>query len=366
MVLGLGGMLAGAGGIAGCAYPVQGQPLERLTSGLGITVEGQAYDPPVMRLGSMPFHAWYSPYVPLGINDLGQHAYLPAGSLDLRNRETSRGILYTAHGGFLDISHVRNAIDLTRFVYDYTFDGFTSGLTELRFLAAEPDTYIVTLNPPDEWKLHDHDAEASPMPHEDARLAALGVAARVAYLMTTWHEVLTWFGYKGMGVITEKPSAFSYDDAASHRVGVEVAMRALRNQPDPTRFDAQVTGELFDYLIELGVLPVEENRKRMKAVKGQWWDRGEPKLRIVDLGMDDGPLTAHIVDQRLTPVTWGWDPDESYGGKRVNDLFDVHIQMKTAEAGKIRQAMHIDDSRPIHPRTDFDRLLRILMSGAMP
>ena len=288
--------------LGGCAYPNRGHRLERVGASLGFGPDTAAFDSPRLRLGAMPFDAWYSPWEALDADALGQHRHEGGGVIALpwgspRSAEVSRGILYTEAGGFLDIAHLRNAIDLTRFVHAQVAPKIAIGRpTTLRLLAAEPDLYHLRLDPP-----------PGATPAERAE-AAVQIAGRVAYLMTTWHEVLTWYGYRGMGVITEQPSAFSYDDAASHRVGVELAMEVLREvAPDPRGprkpgaeeidtavFDAAVTAALPRVLHGLGAVPPEEATERMRSLEGSWWADGRPLLRVIDLGLDGTPLPAHL------------------------------------------------------------------------
>lgn len=352
----------------GCNYPSQGKPLKRVAAGLGLAPVDEAYDTPVMRMGSMPFNAWYSPFSPLDVEDLGDHHYMDVPVVVGGNRigETSRGILYTERGGFIDISHTRNAIDLTRFVYGYVVAGFYFGKSEIELLSAEPDVYHLTLNAPPQWSdLSTRDDPEAEKALVEIHEASIQIAGRVAYLMTTWHEVLTWFGYKGMGVITEKPSAFSYDDAASHRVGVEAAMRALRSDPDLEHFNANVTASLHDYLIELGVVSADRCEELMKQMEGKWWEGDEPTLRVVDLGQDGQPLMAHVVDESADPVRWDWNPTSIEDGRVINDLFDVTIGLNVLERGKILEAMGKEEG-PVHPRTDFPALHKTLEEHPLP
>ena len=341
-----------------CRYPQRGQPLERLEAALGLEAPNEGFGPPRMRFGTMPFDAWYSPLIPLGVDDLGTHAYVDPGRTVGGDgnplAEVSRGTLYTTRGGFLDISHIRNAIDLTRFCYVHLRGSFRAGLYDVKLLAAEPDVYRVTLHPPAAWQ--NLDPDHIPIEIEDQiHDASIQIAGRIAYLMTTWHEVLTFFGYKGLGVITEQPSAFSYDDAASHRVGVEVAMRALEHQLVPTEFDEFVTKELRGYLTELGVVEADEMVRRAEAAEGKFWRGSDPYLRVVDLGLDGRPLQAELTDDLHEPITWDWPEDTRVAEYRVNDLYDIVIDLKVLEAGAILDAVGREKG-PVDPRRDFARL----------
>ena len=375
---------------AGCGYPNRGHTLARVGGGLGLAPDTAAFDPPRLRLGVMPFDAWYSPWEALDADDLGHHRHAPGLSIPLvgvggRHAEASRGILYAERAGFLDIAHLRNAADLTLFVHRQVAPRLREDRpVTLSLLAAEPDLYRVTLAAP---------PGATPAERDEA---AVQIAARVAYLMTTWHEVLTWYGYRGMGVITERPSAFSYDDAASHRVGVELAMAVLREvAPDPTGaqvpggeelddavFDAAITGALPRRLRELGVVPPAEATARMRSLEGVWWVNGRPLLRVIDLGLDGSPLRAHLAppeeeagaalllaradERERRGVVWDFDPDLEVAGVPLSGWFGVAIEPASFEAGAIRRAAGVPAGSPIRPRRDFPALERALLSMPVP
>lgn len=342
---------------AGCSYPQLGRPLERAAGSLGLAGPGEAFDPPQIRMGVMPFKVWYSPYVPLGIADLGEHRYIRGGNLPTWRGEASEGTMYTRDGGFLDIGHIRNSIDLTRYIYPYIMEAFDAGRGEVRLLSAEPDLYVVKLTPPAQWDSL-----------RDQRMAAIRIAGRLAHLMTTWHEVITWYGYSGI-VVTEKPSAFSYDDAPSHMVGVIAAMRALTNQPNLEQFDRAVTESLAGYLEELGAVPSDEVAAAMKESKDDGWAGLEPKRRVIHLGIAGEPLHPILHGSIPTDsrVTWSWPRDETVGEHRVDDLYDVWIKPATFQAGAIRKAAGIiEGARPIHPRSDFPTLRTFLLAAETP
>lgn len=377
--------LVAAGLTAGCSYPNRGHPIARVGEAIGWSAEKAAFDPPRQRFGLMPFGAWYAPWTPLDVGALGHHRHNGAGVLGTalgspRSEEVSRGILYTRRGGFLDIAHLRNAVDLTAFVHAEVAPRLhRGGRVTLRLVSAEPDVYHLQLHPP-----------AHATPNERAR-AAVEIAGRVGHLMTTWHEVLTWYGYRAMGVVTERPSAFSYDDAASHRVGVELAMRVLREvSPEPGQsrppgskevdaavFDAAVTDALPKVLRELGVVSPDEATARMRSLEGQWWGDGRPLFRVIDLGIAGEPLVARTLAPSLARASvdppaaaeWTFDPDLAVAGVPLHAWFDITIEPQTFEASAIREAAGVKDAEGdgrVHPRTHFARLKRSLLEAAAP
>ena len=339
---------------AGCTYPTRGAAFTRLTDRI-IDVPGQETAAPRLRLGSMPFNAWYSPLVLLGPDDLGVHRYqdglLPALAVD----ETSRGILYGERSGFLDISHVRNAMDLTRFAYEPIEAALRRGDLEVILMSVEPDVFRVEL------------ADGSELSEQDRRAVARAVAGRVAYLMTTWHEVATWHGYKGMGLITERPSAFSYDDAASHMVGVAAAQEALKNDPELTDFDQAATQALDRQLIGMGVTETDQAQRYVDSVDGRWYSDNQPQLRVIHMGLSDEPLLARTLGEG-EPFVWTFASTEHVAGKSIDAWYDARIDLKLNERNTILAAAGRTgaDDDLIHPKRDFPVLRDAMLIAATP
>ena len=340
--------------MAGCTYPTRGASLTRLTDRI-VTVPGQATAAPRLRLGSMPFHAWYSPLVLLGPDDLGVHRYRAGFWPESAADETGRGILYGERSGFLDISHVRNAIDLTRFAYEPIEDALSRGDREVTLMSVEPDVFRVEL------------ADGSTLSDEDRRTVARAVAGRVAYLMTTWHEVATWHGYKGMGLITERPSAFSYDDAASHMVGVAAAQEALKNNPQLDDFDQAATQALSRQLTEMGVTDTERAQRYVDSVDGRWYADDQPQLRVIHMGLSDEPLFARTLGDG-EPFIWTFASTEHVAGQSIDAWYDARIDLKLNERNTILAAAGRTDAEDdlIHPKRDFPVLRDAMLVAAKP
>jgi hypothetical protein len=125
------------------------------------------------------------------------------------------------------------------------------------------------------------------------------MAAQMAWWMLTWHEVLTWLGQETLPPISERASAFSYEDGISHLVGLHVARRALR-RPEP--WNEAVTRELDATLAELGALGRDGTFAALDRVRDRWWNsrrawpsNGFVMRRDLDSGLD-GPVSGWQVD----------------------------------------------------------------------
>lgn len=185
-----------------------------------------------------------------------EHAY--GGSLGEDN-----GILYTCRGGFLDTTHVRDFVDWTAFLYEQLRSHYWTGRPiELPPQAARAITLRTT---------------PRGRPPSDELL--LGIASRVAWEFSVWHEVVTWYGWKSTYVFPEQLSAFSPEDLVSNLLGVRLGadvIRRLKREPK-LGYDQAVSRELRRLLRSLHPVSREQTKRALDAVEGEdgWWDRSK-------------------------------------------------------------------------------------------
>jgi hypothetical protein len=238
---------------------------------------------PRVRLGS------YATSTPgtnfIDINSLGKHSY---NSFLFENN----GIVYTCRGGHIDIAHVRIGADNVRYLYHKIKNNLLDSDSNINFeLNVEPSTYFVTLQYPPNWEN---------MPRkEKKRIAdelALDMSQYFTFTMTTWHEVLTWFGYKCMAIVPEQPSAFSWEDIYSNLVGIRIGAQALRDEDHS--YNKAVTIAIKNELENLGVQPSHIAWAASEKMRGKWFDGTffvDMKERNFDIGLDDGLVTPTLV-----------------------------------------------------------------------
>ena len=142
-----------------------------------------------------------------------------------RKRKSGRGVFYTCRGGFLDVTHIRLAGDLTAYVLPRIRLALDSGWTCIQIRGHEPSIFRLAFDYPSSWYRMEHDERQDLIDELSVRLSM-----RLAYTMATWHEFLTWYGYKSTIVFPETGSAFTYEDTTSHALGVLVAGEALRER----------------------------------------------------------------------------------------------------------------------------------------
>ena len=270
-----------------------------LAAGLGLA-PGCGHTPRY-RLGSLPFPGPFTLYAAAD-GDLGSHRYgdQPRAGAP---REVSRGTIYTCRAGFIDVAHLRESIDRTRHVHEQVVVALAEQSPLLRFEGPDRTDYELAFDYPEQW---------AALTQDERDLAALRVAQRSTLIIMTWHEVLTGAGFKTTGIVSERRSAFTYDDMSSHLVGVGVAAQALA---DPRPYDQAVTSILDERLAELGVVDRRCLKAATASVEGSWW-KGIFALRLQrETGRLRGQLDPFVIEDldccpASTPVALAWPPDD--------------------------------------------------------
>ena len=221
--------------------------------------------------------------------DLGTHGYC------FRLSEQD-GIAYTCRGGHIDVIHVRIAADWTAYLATVTYrhlmnheNSFSCGL------AVDRSRSIVTFTYPANW-----DSLPKIQQMAIAREVALAIGPYLTFTMTTWHEMLTWYGFKCMGPFPEFPSAFSWEDSYSNLLGTIVGTRALQ---DPQhKYNEAVKIVIDQEMQKLGIQPAHVARQASESVRGKWWTGNvifavDMKKRNFDIGLENGYITPTLVPE---------------------------------------------------------------------
>jgi hypothetical protein len=221
----------------------------------------------------------------LGLEDLGQHSYRP----DLSEKN---GIIYTCKAGHIDIAHVRKLIDWTAFLAAKIYDNLIKNKAEFTFTTAKPSIYHLNITYPQYWTVLSEQQK-----EKAARDISIKVGQYAAFTASTWHEILTWFGYKSLRFYTDFPSAFSWEDTFSNVFGSHIAVMALTDSEH--EFNEAVTLALDRELEKLGVQSARTAKRASKEVRGLWFSGDllfvNIKKRNFDIGLDDGFITPFIV-----------------------------------------------------------------------
>ena len=217
---------------------------------------------------------------------LGAHGYRHSWS-------EKNGIVYTCKAGHIDISHLRKSADWTAFFIAKTFEHLKKNETEFSFKLKECSRYFVQLTYPEYWK-YLLQKEKEHIAHD----ISIRLGQYFAYTAITWHEILTWFGFKAIGLYPEFPSAFSWEDTFSNLLGTHIAVLALQDVEHP--YNEAVTLAIDRELEKLNVQPKHTAIRAAEKVRGLWFSGDflflvDIKRRNFDIGLDDGFVTPWIV-----------------------------------------------------------------------
>jgi len=221
-----------------------------------------------------------------GPEQLGEHGYRP--NLSERN-----GIVYTCKAGPIDIGHARKAADWTVFLAAKVYRQIAQGNeAEFSYKLYEPSRYFVRLTYPKEW-----DTLAEQEKQRIAYEVSAGIGRYLAFVGVTWHEIVTWFGFKSKGLEPEHPSAFTWEETFSNLFGTHVAMLALED--DRHTYNEAVTLAFDRELRKLEAQPAGVSRRASESVRGPWFTGDyfyiTMKKRNLDLGLDDGCVTPMLI-----------------------------------------------------------------------
>ncbi len=267
--------------VGGCQPPHQ----KTVLSPSNRLLDEQFNHPPQIRRGS-----YASPTMGTSFwepDQLGLHSYR-------FNSSKKDGIVYTCKAGHIDLSHVREAADWTAFLAAKTYRHLNNNDSEFSFKLKEGSVCFVHLTYPDNWRY---------LSGQDKESIASDVAVRLgqyfAYTAGTWHEIVTWFGYKSKGVFPEFASAFSWEDTFSNLLGSDIGAEALNDTK--RTYDEAVTYALNKKLEELDVQPANVAKYAAEKVRGTWFSGEVPpfvdmKMRNFDTGLDNGFVTPLLVD----------------------------------------------------------------------
>ncbi len=198
-------------------------------------------------------------------SELGRHFYMG-------HPEEINGIIYTRKGGFIDIAHLRDVADWTGYLYHLVMTSAGEGETILWEMGSEAGDKELALRVP----LLD-------------TASACELAGRIAFDLSVWHEISTWYGSSYIPLLPERYSSFSPEDLYSNLLGVILGMRAIRSE---FPFNEAMTMLLTQTMEELlAVESREQTREAMLAVEGEWWSNDKPlpsgrilMARYLDIG----------------------------------------------------------------------------------
>jgi hypothetical protein len=240
---------------------------------------------------------------------LGKHKYLG-------DEAEMNGIIYTKRGGFIDVAHMRDVTDWTAYLYKLIKRTQKEKLSSFELkLGYEGGSKKLKLRIPEGFSDED----------------AVRLAGKIAYDISVWHEIATWYGNSYLPLIKERYSAFSVEDAYSNLLGSHVGMEAIKSD---LPYEEAVTKIINQKLLELqSARTIKETEDAMNSVKDIWWTDKEylPSGKV--LMKREFKVYGDFLYPRLIPENEVTNPkplaifSTSGQGQDLNDFFDLSIKL---------------------------------------
>ncbi len=184
----------------------------------------------------------------ISLDKLGSHRYLS-------HKGEGIGIIYTRKGGFVDMGHLRDCADWTAYLYTYIKylkeKGFNKPL-KLGVEGGEKELAFIRPELIDSINIYE-------------------LAGKIAYELSLWHEISTWFGASYVPLLPERYSSFSPEDLFSNLLGVRLGIEALKS---PLNYDSAMTQILRHTLDTLGAVTTAGGTyEAMKKTEELWWTK---------------------------------------------------------------------------------------------
>lgn len=246
-------------------------------------------------VGELPIHGFSLDNV-RSADDIGQHNYnngvISFGGSDGAMLSNERnGLVYTCRGGFIDSAHLRDYADWMLFFTVWFAKRLdTGGSIEL---SSEAGTRRITLAPVAPELIRTH----------RVRALSMKLARYVAFRLSIWHELATWYGWSSIPLFTERASAFSPEDLYSNILGIAIAQSVIEvgGVGSEEQYNQNMDDWIEEVLERMGAIPAEDGVRMAHALDGYWWDSkrrlpdpGLVKSRYMNLDYEIHPWTASL------------------------------------------------------------------------
>jgi hypothetical protein len=281
----------------------------------------------------------------IGADDVGRHQYdsgmIARGSDKSRFLGSSErnGLVYTCRGGFIDTAHLRDYADWTIYfaaqIARRIYDGGTFELPR------EGGSRRVIVRP----------VARELLDQRELKLNVVPIAQWIAFQMSIWHEIVTWYGWSNLKLFSERASAFSPEDLYSNLLGTKIAGGIILTRAARTdQLFNENMGEWMEAVFErLEAVPAEAGKGAARYVDQVWWDstRRVPETALVlrrnfGIGREIVPWTieqaywSELVDEKHrdfcggTPVPLMLRNPDGFHGAKFRDIvtFEIDVDPK--------------------------------------
>lgn len=242
------------------------------------------------------------------VDQLGPHSYLG-------NDGEGNGIIYTQRGGFVDMGHLRDQADWTAYLYSRIVLAQQNGNLTLR-LGREGGSKLLSLNIPASLSIDD----------------ALQLAGRIAYDLSIWHEIATWYGSSTIPFVPERYSSFSVEDPYSNLLGITIGIAAIKSGLPYEEAMTKLIGNMLETLC--AVVSQNETYNAMEAVRNLWWTR-DKHLPSRDVLIERQLWVYSCLEPWRVP---GWNdnnlasydlnvPDKTTDGRLLTNFYELDFKL---------------------------------------
>ena len=177
---------------------------------------------------------------------LGNHQYL-------NGKTENNGIIYTEKAGFIDIAHVRDQADWTAYLYNKLIHLPKDTLHRID-LGKELGNKVLSITIPSNLSQND----------------ILNIAGNIAYDLSTWHEIASWFGATQAPILNERFSSFSFEDNFSNALGIYLGKQAIQS---PNAYNLAMDSLLLTYLKDANAAFDDESTEdAMLSLAHNYWN----------------------------------------------------------------------------------------------
>lgn len=233
-------------------------------------------------------------------DELGEHHYndsLFGAVANLMGISSEQdGLVYTVHGGFIDIAHVRDTADMTLFLFSQIWPRLGQEQTiVLSEELAQRQIHLFAFTPPQ------NEAERFTL--------AVYLSSYLAFQVAAWHEIAQWYGFESVPGFSEGISAFSPEDLYSNLLGARLASSLILqgHSSSVEQFNLSMQAILPTALQQLGAVSAKDTRFQFDMLDGNWWDshRAVPEKFLVlkrNYQTEDDRVPTPVPDEQAQPL----------------------------------------------------------------
>ncbi len=269
------------------------------------------------------------------ISTMGAHGFLGG-------KEEKNGNIYTRRGGFIDLGHLRDCADWTAYLYNLIKASKANKDLIITKIGYEGGEKTLTLRVPE--NIDDDDARE--------------LAGKIAYDLSLWHEIATWFGASYVPLFPERFSSFSPEDLYSNLLGVHLGMMAIKSDKE---YNEAMTGLLAEMLYNLECVDTEEETLEAMIKVDNLWYNSQKRFPSRKL------LMKRYLDPETALIPW-LVPDETSilppfilkkPGVQLAGLYQLSIKLNYHFPVK---DIFTDESDRIVTQNDFDTIINYIQN----